>query len=177
MDKEATQNEPNIPQNMDLDPPRTTGETLTGGHIPFAELRLTPFTPSKHHTMDCLGTIIFYMTRKAIIRSSEKILKMGTHTIVVTITENTIMEGTHKDSKFTASVKIAAAQASADNVDRLMNDMEQNKEKMMKLKDNLVKMQGEGIELKRKHDAILSENEILLDENQNLETKKDALTM
>ena len=38
-------------------------------------------------------------------------------------------------------------------------------------------MQGEGIELKRKHDAILSEKERLLNEYQNLETEKDALTV
>ena len=40
---------------------------------------------------------------------------------------------------------------------------------MLKLKDNLVKMQGEGIELKRKHDAILSEKERLLNEYQIME--------
>ena len=70
---------------------------------------------------------------------------MGTLNDVVTVTENTIMEGTHKDPKFTALVNIVVAQASADNVDILMNDMEWNKEKMLKVKDNLVKMWGEGI--------------------------------
>ena len=70
---------------------------------------------------------------------------MGTQTDVVTVTENTIMEGTHKDLKFTASVNIVASQASVDNVDRLMNGVEKNKEKMLTLKDNLVEMRGEGI--------------------------------
>ena len=58
-----------------------------------------------------------------------------------------------------------------------MNDLEQNKEEMLKLKDNLVKMWGEGMELKRKHDAILSEKERLLNEYQIMETEKDGLTM
>ena len=40
------------------------------------------------------------------------------------------------------SVNIAAAQANPDNVDRLIDDVEHNKEKMPKLKDNLVNMQG-----------------------------------
>ena len=43
---------------------------------------------------------------------------------MVTVIENTIMEGTHKDPKFMASVNIAAAQASIDNVDQLMEDVE-----------------------------------------------------
>ena len=67
---------------------------------------------------------------------------MGTQVDVVTIMENKIMEGTHKDLKFTASVNIAASKASVYNVNRLMDDMEGNKEKILKLKDNLVKMRG-----------------------------------
>ena len=61
---------------------------------------------------------------------------MGTQTNVVIVIENTIMEGTHKDPKFTALVNIEASQAGVDNVNRLMNDVEQNKEKILKLKDN-----------------------------------------
>ena len=41
-----------------------------------------------------------------------------------------------------ASIRIAAAQAKNDNVDRLVDDVERNKEKMLKLKDNLVKTRG-----------------------------------
>ena len=52
---------------------------------------------------------------------------MGTQADIVTVTENTIMEGTHNDPKFMALVNVAAAQASADNVDRLMDDVERNK--------------------------------------------------
>ena len=99
---------------------------------------------------------------------------MSTHTNVVTITKNTIMEGTHKDPKFIASVNILG---NFENVSRLMNDIERSKEKMFKLKDNLVKMWGEGIELKMKHDSLLSKKERLLNEYQNLEKEKDALTM
>ena len=43
------------------------------------------------------------------MRRYEKRLKMGTQANVVIVTENTIMEGTHKDPKFTALVNIAAA--------------------------------------------------------------------
>ena len=64
---------------------------------------------------------------------------------MVTVTKNTIMEGTHKDPKFMASVNIAAVQANADNVDRLINDVDRNKENILKLNNNLVKLRGEGI--------------------------------
>ena len=80
------------------------------------------------------------------------------------------MKGTHKDPKFMASVSIAVAQANADDVDWSMDDVERNKENMLKLKDSLVKLGGEGIYLKRKHDAILSEKERLQREYQTLET-------
>ena len=132
-----------INQNDLVYPPATSG-----GHI-------TPFTPSKKHTVACLDTIFFYRTRKTITRRSEKGLKMGSQVDVVTVTENTIMEGTHKKPKFMASVNVAVSQASADNVVQLMENVEHQKEKMLKLKDTLVKTRGEGIELKRKHEAIL----------------------
>ena len=100
---------------------------------------------------------------------------METQVDVVTITERTIMEGTPKDPKFMESVNIAAAQASADNVDWLMEDADHNKEKMLKLKANLVKTNEEGIELKRKYDAILFEKESVKNEYPIIEMEKDAL--
>ena len=48
---------------------------------------------------------------------------------------------------------------------------------MFKLKDNPVKMRGEGIELKRKHDVILSEKERLLSEYHIMETEKEAINV
>ena len=58
-----------------------------------------------------------------------------------------------------------------------MDDVENHKEKILKLKDILVKLRGEGIELKRKHDATLSEKEILPSEYQTLETEKEAMNV
>ena len=113
---------------------------MTDGHIPFGEIRITPFTPSKQHIVAHLDTIIFDKTRNTIMRRSEKILKMGTQAEVVTVTKNTIMEGTHKDPKFMDSVNIEDAQVSTNNINQLMDNVERNKENMLKLKDNLVKL-------------------------------------
>ena len=60
-------------------------------------------------------------------------------TDMVIVIENTIMEGTHKDPKFMASVNIVAVQANANNVDRFMEDVEHHKEKILELKDSRVK--------------------------------------
>ena len=142
---------------MDLEPPPSPGGTIIGEQIPFGELGLTPFTPSRKHMVALLDTIIFYKLRKNITKRSEKRLNMGSHAHMVIGTENTIMEGTHKDPKFMASMNIEFAQANADNIDHFMENVEHHKEKMLKLKDTLVKTRGEGIELKRKHEAILLE--------------------
>ena len=42
---------------------------------------------------------------------------MGTQDDVVMVTKSTIMEGTHKDPKFTSSVIVAAAEEITENVD------------------------------------------------------------
>ena len=102
---------------MDPEPPASSGGTITGGHIPVGELRITPFTPSKQHMVSHLDTIIFYKSRNTITRTSEKQLKMGTQADVVIFIEETIMEGTKKYPKIMASVNIVAAHSNTDNVD------------------------------------------------------------
>ena len=56
-----------------------------------------------------------------------------------------------------------------------MEYAEHYNKKMIKMKDTLVKERGEGWELKRKHEAAISEKEILEKEYQDLEIEKDAL--
>ena len=77
-------------QKNPIDPPASSGSTITGGHIPFVELVVTPFTPSKQHTFACLDTIFYDKTRKTITRRSEKRLKTSTHADMVIVTENTV---------------------------------------------------------------------------------------
>ena len=62
-----------------------------------------------------------------------------------------------------------------DNVDKLVEDAKHYKERMLKMKDTLVKERGEGRELKRKHEVTLSEKQNLQREYQTLELEKDAL--
>ena len=105
-----------------MDPPASTSDTITRSHIPLTKLGLVPFTPSKHHTTACLDTIFFDKSRKTIVRRSGKHLNIGTQTDVITVTEKIVVKKTNQDPKFLASVSITAAQANANNVDKLMED-------------------------------------------------------
>ena len=111
--------------------------------------------------MEFLDTIFFDKSRKTIVRRSEKRLKIGTKPDVITVTEKTIVKKTNQDPKLLALVRVATIQANANKVDILMEDPEHHKENMLKMKDTLVKERGEGLTLKRKHEATLSEFERL----------------
>ena len=55
------------------------------------------------------------------------------------VTDKAVMQGTNQDPEFLASVNIAAAQANADNVGKLVEDVEHYKQRMHKMKNTLVK--------------------------------------
>ena len=93
------------------------------------------------------------------------------------MTEKTIMQGTNRDPQFLAFVTITVVQANADNVDKLVGDDEHYKERMINMKDTLVKERGEGRELNRKHEATISKKESIQKEHQYLETNKGALEL
>ena len=105
---------------------------------------MVPFTAISHHAVTCLDTIFIDMNKKIIVRRSENRLKISDQPDVVIVTEKTVIDGTNKDPKFLAFVSIAAAQYDVDNVDKLVEDTEHYKEKMIKMKDTLVKERGEG---------------------------------
>ena len=107
----------------------------------------------------------------------EKRLKVGTQPDVVTVSGKTIMQVTCQDPIFLASVNLAAPQANADNIGKLIEDAGHYKEKIRKMKNTLVKERKEGGELNRKHEETLSEFERLQKSYQDLELGKDALVV
>ena len=64
---------------------------------------------------------------------------MGTHPEVTIVTERPVMKGTNEDPQLMASIGVAAAQANAYNVDKLKETIDQYKEKMVRVKDPLMK--------------------------------------
>ena len=71
------------------------------------------------------------------------------------------MKGTDEDPQLMPLVNVASTQANAYNVDTLKETVDQYKEKMVRVKDTLMKERGEGREMKRKHEATLLEFERL----------------
>ena len=87
------------------------------------------------------------------------------------------MQGTNEDPQFLEMVSVAVAQANIDNVNNLVEDAGYYKERMLKMKETLVKERGEGQESKRKHEATIPEFEKLQKAYQYLESEKDALVL
>ena len=129
---------------------------MKGGHLPFAKLRLVPFTPSKKHAVACLDKVVFDPKRKTIVWRSEKKLKVGTQNEVIIVNERDVMKGNDKDPQLMALITIPATQGNSYNVDRLKEITDQYKENMVRMKDTLMKERGEGREMKRKNEATLS---------------------
>ena len=69
---------------------------------------------------------------------------------------------------------VASTLANADNVGKMVDDIEQYKEKMSQMKETLRKERGEGEILKRKHNDTLTELERLKEAYQILQPDKDA---
>ena len=69
------------------------------------------------------------------------------------------MKGTDEDPKLMALISIVASQENSYNVEISKETIDQYKENMVIMKDNLVKERGEGQEIKKKHEVTLLELE------------------
>ena len=82
--------------------------------------------------------------------------QIGYRPVEVMVMERKVMQGTNEDPQLLAMASVLAAQANADNVSKLVEDVEHYKQRMLKMKETLVKERGEGQDLKRKHDDTFS---------------------
>ena len=65
------------------------------------------------------------------------------------ITDKTLVHGTNVDPRLTARAGVASIQATEDNVDKLMTNLEQSRKNAAQLKETLKKERDEGNKLKR----------------------------
>ena len=72
---------------------------------------------------------------------------------------------------------VASSLSNANNVEKMVDDLEQHKEKMSQMSKTLRIERGEGQSLKRKHEESLSELERLREACQILQSDKDALVL
>ena len=93
----------------------------------------------------------FDKNKKRIVMRSETRVNAGDQPMVI---EKTVLHGTNKDPKLLAMAGVASSLANVDNVGKLVEDIDQYKEKMFQMKETLRKERGEGKILKRKHDDI-----------------------
>ena len=73
------------------------------------------------------------------------------------ITDKTLVYGTDVDPRLTSRARVALTQATEDNVDRLMTDLEQSRKNTTQLKETLKKERDEGHKLKRKFEDMQNE--------------------
>ena len=92
---------------------------------------------------------------------TEKRVDIGDQTVEIMVMEKTVIHGRNKYPKLLAMAGVASALTNADNVGKMVDDLEQYKEKMSQMKETLKKERGEGQSLERKHDDSLIELERL----------------
>ena len=107
--------------------------------MPIDEMGLVPFTPSKQYNVACLEYIRFDPKMKSITWRTEKTLRIGTRPTVTTLTERTVMKNVEEHPNQLDSMGIEHAYSNAHNVDRLLENIEQYKEKMVETKEVLMK--------------------------------------
>ena len=93
------------------------------------------------------------------------------------VTEKTVIHVTNKYPKLFIGAGEASALANVDIVDKMVDDLEQYKEKASQMRETLKKELGEGQSLKRKHEDSLIELEKFREACQILQLDKDALVL
>ena len=93
------------------------------------------------------STIYYDKEKKRIVKRNEKKVETGGQ-LGMMITDKTLVHGTDADPRLTARAGVALTQATEDNVDRLMTDLEQSRKNAAQLKETLKKERGEGYKLK-----------------------------
>ena len=146
-----------------------SSSTKTEYLAPSVELGLIPFIPYQEQAIADLNTIFFDKNNKRIVMRTKKRMDTGEKPIEVMVIKKIVIHGTNKDLKLLMMVGVASALANADNVGKMVDDIEQYKEKMSQMKETLRKERGEGKILKRKHDDTLTELEKLKEAYQILQ--------
>ena len=70
---------------------------------------------------------------------TENMVDTGKRNIGVMVTEKMVVHGTNKDPKILAMEGVASALANVDNVEKMVDDMEQYKEKISQMRETLRK--------------------------------------
>ena len=93
------------------------------------------------------------------------------------VTEKKLVHGTNKDPKLLARAGVASTLENVDNVEKMVDDLEQYKEKISQMRETLKKDRGEGKNLKIKLEDSLRELEKFRETCHILQSDKYALVL
>ena len=102
------------------------------------------------------STIFYDKEKKRIVKRMEGKIEIGGQSGKMIIDKN-LVYGTDAYSRLTTRARVALTQATEDNVDRLMTDMEQSRKNVVQLKEKLKNERDEGHKMKRKFEDMQNE--------------------
>ena len=154
------------PKVQDLQVPAASTPMVT-------TLKLVPFVQKKGEEIPDFNTVFYDRATKRIVKRTERKVETGSLPRKM-ITDTPVVFGTDQDPRFTIRARAALIQASEDNVDKIMTDLEQSKKSSAQLKDTLRKEREERNRLKRKYEDMKREMRSSKDELQLLQTERQA---
>ena len=119
-------------------------------------LNLVPFVQKVGEEIPDFNTIYYDRATKRIMKRTERKIETGGLPRKM-ITDTPVVFGTDQDPRFTIISGAALIQASEDNVDKIMTDLEQSKKSSAQLKDTLRKEREESNRMKRKYEDMKEE--------------------
>ena len=108
---------PNPPE-----PVASSGSTL--GQALFSEINFTPFMPIEGGEVPDFNTIFYDKQKKRIVKITKKRVETRGQSRKM-ITDKTLVHGTNTNPRLIARDGVALTQATEDNIDRIMTDLEQ----------------------------------------------------
>ena len=101
-------------------------------------MNLIPFVQKKGEEVLDFSTIFYDKEKKRIVKRTERKIQTGGQPGMM-VTDKTLLHGMDADLRLTARARVVLTQATEDNVNRLMTDLEQSKRNAAQLKETLKK--------------------------------------
>ena len=136
-------------------------------------LQIVPFIQKKGEEVPDFSTVYYDRATKRIMRRTKKKVEAKDLSGKMVI-DTTVMLGTDKDPMLTIRAGAALIDASTDNINKVMIELESAKKTTAQLKDTLRQERGEGSRLKRKYEHVLREMESTKGEVHDLQEEIQA---
>ena len=119
-------------------------------------LKLVPFVQEKGKEIPDFNTVFYDRATQRIIKRIERKVEAG-DLLGKMITDTAVMLGTDQDPRFTLRAGAAMIDASEDNINKVMIELESSKKTSAQLKHTLRKEREEGNRLKQKFEHLQKE--------------------